>query len=286
MNAPALFARALLDQLGVTGVPDVYKVAAEVGVPVREVDATSFEGALVRVKGQPRGIIAIKRSIREIGRKRFTIAHELAHLILPGHDDSAVCMSGEIESWASQERAGEVDANRFASELLFPEAVTRSAIGTRTPSFGIIASLSETFSASLTASAYRFVELASCRCAVVWSARGQVRWFKASDEFSQFVRIRERVDPRSFAFDCFAGKEVPSCPEPVAADVWLSGARFDQDASILEESRAIPYYDAVLTLLWIRDSIELDREGDPDDSFAPLDPSDFTLGRRKWPGKS
>jgi hypothetical protein len=275
----------LLDKLGITGVPDVYEIAAAVDVPVREIEATSFEGALVRVKGQPRGIIAINRAIRELGRKNFTIAHELAHLILPGHDDSTVCASGQVENWGTGEKAKEVDANRFAAELLLPEVAVRRTVGSQTPGFGIVALLAHTFTASLTAAAYRFVELSSFRCAVVWSARGQVRWFKASDEFGQFVRIRERVDARSFASDCLAGQAVPEVPEAVSADVWLSGAGFDQEATILEESRAMPTYDGVLTLLWIRESIEHGRDEDPEDALQPLDPSEFTVGRRRWPHK-
>jgi hypothetical protein len=51
---------------------------------------------------------------------------------------------------------------------------------------------------------------------------------------------------------------------------------------ILEESCSMPFYDAVLTLLWIKDAIEA---GESEDDLEPMEPDDFTLARRKWPGK-
>ena len=44
----------------------------------------------------------------------------------------------------------------------------------------------------------------------------------------------------------------------------------------------MPFYDAVLTLLWISDAIETE---DSEDCLDEMDPEDFTLTRRKWPGK-
>src|SRR5688572_17190763 len=98
---PELFAKALLDRLSIAGVPDVRQIAATLGVRVHERPLDRCEGLLVRIKGTARGIIAVKSSIREDSRKRFTVAHELGHLLLPGHDDCSVCTSGSIETWAT-----------------------------------------------------------------------------------------------------------------------------------------------------------------------------------------
>lgn len=284
MTDPALLARALLGQLGIVGVPDVREIAARLRVPIREVTVWTFEGALVRIKGQPRGIIAVSRAIREVGRRNFTIAHELAHLILPGQTESAVCATSAVESWSAREKTEEVGANRFAAELLLPASIVRDLTGGRPPSLDLAASVAYTYATSLTAATYRYVELTTFRCAVVWSARGQVRWFRASDEFGRFVRVRERIDPRSFAADCLAGREVPREPAQVEADAWLGGGGLVEGATILEESRPMPAYDGVLTLLWIRDPIERRAEDEDRGGLEPLDPADFTLARRRWPG--
>lgn len=278
----ALYAGLLLDRLGIAGVPDVRVIADKLGLGVEEGDVTGFDGALVRVKGASSGIIALRRSIRENGRKNFTIAHEIAHFVLPKHDESSVCRSSQIETWSRELAARELEANEFAAELLLPEASVQATVGRPEPSLAVAKSIGQSFSTSLTASAYRFAELTSFRCAVVWSSQRRVIWFKPSAEFGQWVRIRDSVDPRTFAFDCFKGSTVPSKPEAVPASAWLSGAHFRTDATILEESCNMPYYDAVLTMLWIKDAIETTES---ENELEPMDPDEFTLARRKWPGK-
>lgn len=278
----ALYAGLLLDKLAMKGVPDVRGIAHGLGLGIEEGDVTGFDGALVRVKGAASGIIALRKSIREAGRKNFTIAHEIAHFVLPNHDESSVCRSSQIETWSNALAARELEANEFAAELLFPEPVVRTTIGSPEPTLAVARSLSQVFSASLTASAYRFVELTSFRSAVVWSSRGRVIWFKPSTEFGQWVKLRDSVDPRTLAFDCFENKAVPSRPEAVPADAWLNGSNLRTNAMIFEESCSMPFYDAVLTLLWIRDAIETPGS---EDSLDEMDPEDFTLARRKWPSK-
>jgi len=255
--SPAAYAVALLDRLGISDVPEIRDVAAKLGIGIEEREIESFDGALVRIKDSAVGVIALRRSIREGGRKNFTVAHEIGHLILPGHDDSAVCRAEQVESWARGLFAKELEANEFAAELLMPTAVVTKEIGTREPSFASCEALAARFRTSLTTASYRFTELSPYPCAVVWSSAGEVRWFKRSGEFSQWVRIRERVDPRTFAHDAFAGTGLPNRPEPVPADAWLDG-NFERDATVLEQSRAMPNYNGVLTLLWLKENPVID----------------------------
>lgn len=279
--SPAAYAVALLDRLGINDVPDVRDVAAKLSIAIEEREIESFDGALVRIKGSAIGAIALRRSIREAGRKNFTVAHEIGHLILPGHDDSTVCRAEQVESWALVLSTKELEANQFAAELLMPTVVVSKLIGTREPSFAPCEAVAATFGTSLTAATYKFTELSSYSCAVVWSSAGEVRWFKGSREFGAWVRIRERVDARTFAHAAFAGTALPNRPEPVAADAWLDG-RFEDDATVFEQSRAMPTYNGVLTILWLKDN----PEPTDDEGLEPLDPTEFGFGRKNWPGKT
>src|SRR5688500_17466121 len=117
-SRPALVAQALLEELGLTGTPDIRDVARAPGVGIEEADVDRFDGALVRVKGSTEGLIAIRETIRETGKKNFTIAHELGHLLLPGHDESTVCLQTDVETWESGLPKQEIEANEFAGELL------------------------------------------------------------------------------------------------------------------------------------------------------------------------
>ena len=58
-------------------------------------------------------------------RRRFTIAHEIGHHLL--HSDGATVMCRPIDVGQADDtnRAREREANRFAAELLMPEALLR-----------------------------------------------------------------------------------------------------------------------------------------------------------------
>jgi len=63
----------------------------------------------------------VNTKIKEESRKRFTIAHECGHFLLPGQQDLSTPCSKEKDR--KLERATlrpELDANRFAAEILMP----------------------------------------------------------------------------------------------------------------------------------------------------------------------
>jgi hypothetical protein len=51
---------------------------------------------------------------------------------------------------------------------------------------------------------------------------------------------------------------------------------------IWEESRLLPNFDSVITLLWIKERIERFSDFDDEEDSA-LDPKSFCINRAKWP---
>ena len=283
LSKPALFAQALLEELGIDTTPDIRAVASALGVGIEETDVASFDGALVRVKGTTEGLIAVRQTIREEEKKNFTIAHELGHLLLPGHEDSSVCLRSDVETWDSGLPKQEIEANEFAGELLMPTRLLTGLLSGRTPSFELIDSLARGFSTSLTATAYRLVQVTGYACAVVWSEGGIKKWSRRSDEFEHWIGLRERLDSRTFAADCFRGQNVPDGQESVPASAWLEGD-IPEDERIIEQTRCMPSYAGALTLLWLPEPLS-SRGTSEQDGLEELNPDDFGLGRRNWPRK-
>jgi len=280
---PALLAQTLLEELAIEGAPDVRAVAHALRVGIEEADVDSFDGALVRRKGSTEGLIAIRQTIRERGKKNFTIAHELGHLLLPGHDESTVCLQTEVERWDSGLPQQEVEANEFAGELLMPTPLLEKLLVGHKPSFELVESIADECSTSLTATAYRFVEVTCHACAVEWSEGGMTKWFKRSEEFSYWVRLRERLDQRTVAADCFRGVKIPESAEGVPAAAWLEG-HLPGDAIVLEQTRCMPSYSGALSLLWLPKPLDCGNKQD-DDLLQELDPDEFSLRRKTWPRK-
>jgi hypothetical protein len=266
-----------------SGIPDVLDVAKALRLKVREEGLQGCEGVLIRPKGLSRGIIAIKKSIRSAGRKRFTIAHEIGHYVLPGHGEhGAICKPTDIENWTRGAKDIERQADDFAAELLIPAAVVASRLVKSLPSLAVIENIADECSASLAASAWRYCDLTGEHCAVVWSAQGKVEWAKRSADFPFFIAKGKFLEQDSYAYNCFKGEKVPSVPQSVPAEAWIESPNLVEGARVYEESRALPSYDSVLTLLWIKDRIQKRTDYD-EEREEELDPSDFSVYRKRWP---
>lgn len=219
------------------------------------------DGALIRARNAPLGAIAVRASIREPGRKNFTIAHEIGHFVLPGHERGRIaCTASEVGEWtdAPDEENLEREANEFAAELLMPlERVEDTARGAL-PSLNVVEKIAREFAVSLSAAAWRYCEVTSEPCAIVWSMDGAVQWAKRSDCFPYFLSGPRPLEEGTFAYACFAGEKVPGRPRAVPAHLWISSASSDAEIRLFEQSKSLPSYRSVITLLWIRKNAETD----------------------------
>lgn len=283
MKKSAILASFVADKLGIHGKPDLVAIAGRLGLEVREVEAETFEGALIRVSGKRGGIIALKSSILESGRKRFTIAHEIGHFLLPGHEQFGACLPEAVERWGGGLLTPELDANEFASELILPTAYVRPVLAAGHPDFPKIRRIATEYDASLTATTRKFLQMTDDACAMVWSTAGIIRWYQRSEGFAVFIRMGA-LDPRSIAAGLFGGTRQGKPEfEAVSPDVWLSDPGDESVERVLECSVFLKNYSSVLTLLWIEDL--LPAHTDSDELLEELDPGEFTLDRKIWPKK-
>jgi Zn-dependent peptidase ImmA (M78 family) len=250
-DAAKVYAQELVSVLKLAAPIDLVSVATHLGLTIRYRDISSFEGALVCSKQHHVGTVLVKKSIREVGRIKFTIAHEIGHYVLPHHiGNESICAASEVENWDKRLSKPEQEANIFAGELLMPETLVGGSILRDKPSFDAIRGLATAFETSLTAAAYRSMQLTPFRAAIVWSTQGEIRWFKASSEFAAFVLVRESVASGTFASDCFHDRPVPDDMRTVRSDLWLA-SNSTNPGYIFEQSIRLPSYDSVLTLLLI-----------------------------------
>jgi len=278
-----LVSQAFLRRFGVHCGLRLPEVVREIGLEIVYREASSYEGALLRINGVPRGYIVINTRIQEESRTRFTIAHESGHFLLPDQQDlSSPCAKESIENWNEQLYRPELEANRFAAEVLMPREVLLPYLKLE-PAMTSVQSIASLCQTSMTASAFRLVNLTSIRAAMVWSEKGHVRWYKSSQHFGRWIRKGE-LSEATFAADCFQHRSVPIHFEPVRASSWLFSEGLREDALIWEHSVPLPRYGAVLSLLLIREPIEA-RDDTQDTDNLELDPQEFTLNRRHWPSK-
>ena len=161
------------------------KLAAEQNVLIRESPLEGCDGWCLTV--DDRSIIRIN-SNQTSGRKRFTLTHELAHLILgiPG------VVGESYEDMLSSDSAEERRVNELASELLMPTSIVRAALPNVPVVAGDLQKLAKRANVSDLAAAIRVCNLATdiglIKASVVLFDGEHVKW-----QWSKTLRLPERT---------------------------------------------------------------------------------------------
>lgn len=125
-------ARQLLEKGGVTGTPVPLERLAE--LCRASIRYEPFEGevsGMVHCPPGGGGIIGVNSEHTKT-RQRFTIAHEIGHLLLHGDEEFHIdekrplARRDEVSSQAVDWR--EIEANQFAAELLMPNDLVRKSV--------------------------------------------------------------------------------------------------------------------------------------------------------------
>src|SRR5688572_22959592 len=236
--------------LDTPGPVPVEDIAMDRGVLCLEAKLTGCLARLVR-KGK-RGIIRTDAKIREEGRKRFAIAHELGHWFLhEAESQFFICTAEQMRDYKGSPM--EVEANLFASELLMPTGLFRPLARDVDPRLERVKLLAGIFNTSLTATAMKFVDLNKHECILVLSANKVVSWSKQQGNRSG-LRIEKgmKLHPDSVAFHLGS-----SCgelkPELVNAEAWITHNWYERQIEITEQSWVLDGYNSVLTMLVVAD---------------------------------
>lgn len=157
--------------LGHDPIPKLAELLEERGIKVLSIDLDDIEGLAAKVlrKGRDAARVVVIRKKIWSERKRFTLAHELGHMVM--------ALGKDVDEEAA--------ANRFAGAFLMPADVVRAEVGAHRSaiSIGELVALKERFGMSLQAIAYRLRDL------------GIIEKKAFSDLYREFVRRGWRKEP-------------------------------------------------------------------------------------------
>lgn len=228
---------------------DIEAIALDRRVFVNDIE---IAGSVARLQIKNRyGIISVNKGIKESGKRRFAIAHELGHFEL--HKDKSntyICDDKDFLNWY-REKIDENEANVFAAELLMPMDLFRKHCPRDVPNFNLVSDLANEFGTSLTATAFRYVEKGYFPCALIASVDGHIRWMSKSDDFPFRIKgINSPIHKFTIAGASLTGEVMPDMPEVVDEKYWLVETVGDKELSLHEHSISLPSYNAILSLLY------------------------------------
>jgi Zn-dependent peptidase ImmA (M78 family) len=235
----------------------------------------SFEGILITNSAKTIGSIAYNEGSR-LERRRFTIAHELGHYLLPLHGATAQCVKTDMGVFEPKDAnlKREAEANRFAAALLMPRGLFLAAVRRLgEPEVEHIVTLAKNFEVSKEAAVRRYLELCDDPCAVIFSRTGIAGNIYRTTSFP-FISLRKELPLPRQCGSVEPNHEVGRISDSFESEpgLWVDDTRRFRGASLYEQ-----YLDQAdgrrMTMLTVdgelNDEDDPDTDEDPDDTWTP-----------------
>jgi Zn-dependent peptidase ImmA (M78 family) len=124
-------------------------------------------------------IIIIKPDIKSIGQERFTIAHELGHILV--HHNTQYCKRESFNMWRNANDK-ETEANVFAAELLLPQRKMLEILSNKDITMDMIKSVADLYQTSMSPTAIRLIKLYNDSAVIISHRDGKIAWKVNSPE--------------------------------------------------------------------------------------------------------
>lgn len=229
-----------------------------------------------------RHIITVN-SLESEQRQRFTVCHELGHIVLGLASNHA-----EVPPWSFAKRhPNEWACDAFAAELLMPYRQWLAVVPDEPPSVALIDRMADAFGVSFPAAASRFASLSADACAFVTMDRGTVRHTARSASLRSaraWITPRSPIPVGSVSAQLRAAHVSAIGADRVAQDVWFEN--WARGLELWEVARHYGTYDTTIALLWLGndDLPESDTGLIQMRSAGNGDLTELT-GELPWPGK-
>lgn len=113
---------------------------------------TPVLGFMVSDEGKQQGIIKVALT-PSLGRKRFTIGHELGHFLIPSHSSHSL----DFKNGSPVDKNVEAEADEFSSELLLPLHLLQPIFNNQKPTISKAIEVANTFEMSVQATINRLI---------------------------------------------------------------------------------------------------------------------------------
>ena len=204
-------------------------------------------------------VIIVNEAINHSGRKLFTAAHEIGHVVMhiqTGIKNSFQCSKKDFSAKTKVDL--EKEANEFASSLIMPKSLIGKAVRQNELNWQLIHSIMQDCGTSLEATARRVVNLSDDVCALLIHKDGKM-WFpiksKRFESAKFFVPMRPFPSGMETSPD-FPTDELPDYLLDCESSDWGISGR-DLPENILYSSIRNEEHDKTMTLVLIP---EIDEE--------------------------
>lgn len=245
---------------------------------IADLETEGFEAALITDDVKSRGAILVAKG-RSRQRRRFSIAHELGHFLIPSHmpptSGQFLCSAEQLRQMTvkDQDRRAhmEAEANRFAALLLMPPPLLRTRLReVRRPGLEHLVAMAEAFDVSRDAVARAYAEHHDEPVAVlIWREGKLIRAYRSSTMPWLATRYRDRMSQGSGSTTPSAAAGTVSEPADTDPDLWFEDHSVRKVVGLTEQVLVQREgYRMQLLHAELREQDELD-ERDVEDGWRP-----------------
>jgi len=215
----------------------------------------------------------IVNELERLERQRFSICHEVAHIVLGLTSDHH-----ETPAWSYAKRdENEIACDIFASELLMPFDAFKRDVDQEEPSFELVERLRAKYVVSFAACASRLAAVTDYPCAFVIMNSSVIRYAsrsKALRDLNAWIESKSPIPPGSVAHRLVEDDEWSGEDAAISQDVWFRD--WPKGYDLTELAKHYPNYDETFALLWF------EQDSGPDEpvknfSGVPLEHDDGGL---------
>lgn len=240
----------ILHSLGITSPDelDIEAIAFHCGAIVRY---RNLDNCSARIVGQSEKAIISVDPRSSMGRKRFSIGHELGHWMRHRGTTAFQCKKDDMRSPWGYRQDPESKANEYAADLLMPAYLFKPLADNKRITFDTVKTLAQDFKASMTATAIRLVQYGSFPSMLVCSSIQGKIWHSSGPEIPDFIWPHKELSHNTQAFELLYGDGYETYPKLIDAEDWIN-YRYAEGYTVYEHSIKIGD-DLVISLIWWKD---------------------------------
>lgn len=241
--------------------PDLNIIAKNEGISIiYDHYDRSFEGMTICSNGQFFIHIDLD-SVKDpnSGRNRFTLAHELGHVLIDEHRIGLLSHTLEPHSsdylLGNNDKLIELEADYFASSLLMPSDlfIKKATEFSKQFSLETIQKLADFFQTSFIATLLRFAEIGTEAIFASYCKNGYISWFIRSHDFPDWpmkFKVGGKVPDNTVAGEYFKDKQAKiTSVENVNKEDWFY-PKWETELNLKEQCNYIDDYGYVVSVLW------------------------------------
>jgi hypothetical protein len=211
-------------------------------------------GCAARILGNGDQAIITVDDGPNVGRRRFSAAHEFGHWMRDRAKIRFSCTEqAMLNSWAVID--AERGANEYAADLLLPEALFIPAARDKPLTLDSADELATLFRTSLTATTIRLLRYGSFPGMLIFLENGKRKWFIRGDDVPDLLWPHEFPPNATYAADLIGDRMLDNAAGAVQADGWIDHPQ-SRWYEVYEHSCRISK-SGILTLLWWKDEKQL-----------------------------